>query len=504
MAKRRSGILLHISSLPSAYGIGDFGPEAYAFIDAMREAKQTLWQILPLNPVNPALGASPYTSDSAFAINPLLISPERLVEQGLLRYEDLELAGEFEDGPVNFEAVVKCKVRLLNSAYESFRKSSEHRSAFEAFEQEQAHWLEDYATFRLIKKHHDDLSWDQWPKEFKFRDPAVIEDLRKDKPRDFENFKFIQYILYHQWMSLKSYAMMKGIHIVGDLPIYVNFDSADVWTNPTNFKMDREGRMEVVAGVPPDYFSKTGQRWGNPVYDWAAMTEDNFSWWIRRVQHNLNLFNIVRVDHFRAFVNYWEIPSAEATAINGKWAEAPTTAFFKTLKQEFGDVPFIAEDLGMIDDETRKKIDALGFPGMKILMFAFGGDMKTHAYLPHNYDANSVVYTGTHDNNTVQGWYEKEATEEEKTNFLEYFEGHSRHGLSDRSVHWDMIELALDSKASMALIPMQDILGLDHSNRMNVPGQVHDNWQWRLLPDQLTKAVLERLARYTRECRRAD
>lgn len=503
MAKRKSGVLLHITSLPSAYGIGDFGPEAYAFIDFLLAAKQTLWQILPLNPVNPALGGSPYTSDSAFAINPLLISPERLVEQGLLRYEDLELEGDFEDGPVDFERAAVTKLRLLTTAYGGFRDSAEHQAAFRQFDEAQEHWLDDYATFCLVKKHQNDLPWDQWPKEWKFRDETAIATLKKENARSLEFFKFSQYILYHQWMSLKAYANMKGIQIIGDLPIYVNFDSADVWHEPENFKMDANGRMEVVAGVPPDYFSKTGQRWGNPVYDWEKLQRNNFAWWVRRMRHNLSMFDVVRVDHFRAFVNYWEIPFAEKTAINGEWATAPTEAFFQAMKGEFRGLPFIAEDLGQIDDETRAKIDALGFPGMKILMFAFGGDMKTHIYLPHNFEANAVVYTGTHDNNTVQGWYENEATDQEKANFSEYFEAHSRLDHSDRSIHWDMIELALDSKANMAVIPMQDILGLDQSARMNVPGQAHGNWLWRLLPEQLTDSVKERLARYTVDCRRA-
>ncbi|MBZ0167532.1 MAG: 4-alpha-glucanotransferase [Candidatus Omnitrophica bacterium] len=503
MAKRKSGILLHISSLPSQFGIGDFGPEAYAFVDFLVGARQSLWQILPLNPVNPACGNSPYASDSAFAINPLLISPERLVEQGLLRPADLELEDNFSDGPVDYLKVQASKGRVLANAYARFRESAEHRAAFAAFNEEHREWLDEYATFCLVKKHQGDVCWDKWPDKWKFRDPKALEKLIADEERDYEKIKFVQYILYQQWMSLKAYANMKSIQIIGDLPIYVNFDSADVWHDPGIFKMDREGHMKVVAGVPPDYFSQTGQRWGNPVYDWAAMEKDGFQWWIRRVQHNLRQFDIVRVDHFRAFVNYWEIPVEEKTAIKGHWATAPTDKFFGALSKQFKELPFIAEDLGMIDDETRETIEDLGFPGMKILLFAFNGDMKKHIYLPHNYTQNCVVYTGTHDNNTIQGWYENEATITEKTNFSEYFEEVSLLDHSDRSVHWDMIELAMGSKANMALIPMQDVLGLDQSNRMNVPGKGHNNWLWRLLPGQLNACVQERLGRYTQDSRRA-
>lgn len=503
MAKRKSGILLHITSLPGRFGIGDFGPEAYSFVDFLVASRQSLWQILPLNPTNPAWGNSPYTSDSAFAISPLLISPERLVEQKLLRYDDLELEDNFKDGPVEYEKVAASKWRLLKTAYEKFRETTEHRSAYDAFCEEQQDWLDNYALFCLVKKHQGDVPWDQWPDKWKYNDEQAAAGLIKEEGRDYELFKFVQYVLYQQWVSLKAYASMKSIQIVGDLPIYVNFDSADVWQEPGNFKMTEDGHMKVVSGVPPDYFSKTGQRWGNPVYDWTAMAKDGFKWWVRRVQYNLKLFNIVRVDHFRAFVNYWEIPAEQKTAIKGHWAKAPAPQFFKTLSRHFGELPFIAEDLGMIDDETREQIEELGFPGMKILMFAFGGDMKKHIYLPHNFTPNCVVYTGTHDNNTVQGWYENEATAEEKLNFSKYFEKTSVQDHSDRSIHWDMIELALGSKASMAVVPMQDILGLDQSCRMNVPGQTHDNWLWRLLPGQITKKVQERLTRYTREARRA-
>lgn len=503
MAKRKSGVLLHISSLPSRFGIGDFGPEAYHFVDFLQSSHQSIWQILPLNPVNPELGSSPYTSDSAFAINPYLISPERLVEQGLLQADDLDVEGAFEDGPVEFEQIAPVKMRLLKSAYQNFIESHEHRVEFKNFEKDHAHWLHNYAIYCLVKHHNGELPWDQWPTSWKLRDPKVIDELLKDKARDLEFYKFVQYILYHQWMSLKAYANMKGISIMGDLPIYVNFDSADVWFEPEIFQMSAEGKMDVVSGVPPDYFSKTGQRWGNPVYDWDKLIETDFDWWKRRVRHNLNLFNIVRVDHFRAFVNYWIIPEAEETAINGSWAKVPTDQFFTALQKEFGDLPFIAEDLGMIDDETRAKIEELGFPGMKILIFAFGGDMKTHIYLPHNFDSNSVVYTGTHDNNTVQGWYENEASDQEKVNFADYFERNSRLDHSDRTIHWDMIELALNSKASMAVIPLQDILGLSADQRMNIPGEATGNWKWRVLPGQISSDIRDRLAKYTTDCRRA-
>jgi len=503
MFRRQSGILLHISSLPSAFGIGDFGPQAYEFIDFLFHSKQSIWQILPLNPTNSFWGSSPYSSHSAFAGNLLFISPEELWNEGLLTQKDILLDQAFDPVFVDYPKVAKIKNALLSKAYQNFRKRTDLINEFEVFEEQNRHWLEDFAVFSLIKIHFKDKCWVDWPKEYKSGQNTAISKLINKKHDEFFKIKFIQFIFFRQWAKLKSYANSKNVEMVGDLPIYVSFDSVDVWKEPQWFKMDEAGNLDVVAGVPPDYFSTTGQRWGNPVYNWENLKDSRYQWWLRRIRQNLTLFDVVRIDHFRAFVNYWEIPSSEETAVNGHWAIAPTDDFFKALKEEFKELPFIAEDLGLLDDATREKIDSLGFPGMKILLFAFNGDMKTHIYLPHNYISNCVVYTGTHDNNTVAGWYEHEATDQEKINLKTYYQESTVLNEPDHTAHWEMIELALFSKARMAIFPMQDILGLGQSARMNIPGTVADNWVWRMEQSQLSSDVSRRLARYTSEANRA-
>lgn len=503
MFRRQSGVLLHISSLPSAYGIGDFGPQAYEFVEFLSRSKQSLWQILPLNPTNPFWGSSPYSSHSAFAGNPLFISPELLWNEGLLTQEDIMSNQAAGAESVDYERASEMKNELLGKAYQNFCKRTDLHAEFSAFEENHKKWLEDYSAFCLIKDHFGGQCWAEWPENFRSGDKTSINKLVKKNRDAFQKLKFIQFIFFRQWEKLKQYANSRNIDIIGDLPIYVSYDSADVWKEPQWFKMDGAGNLDVVAGVPPDYFSKTGQRWGNPVYNWDNLKTSGFEWWLRRIRQNLTLFDFIRIDHFRAFVNYWEIPSTEETAINGYWVDAPTRDFFGALKDEFGEMPFIAEDLGLIDDQTREKIEALGFPGMKILLFAFNGDMKTHIYLPHNFTPNCVVYTGTHDNNTAVGWYEREATEQEKANLAEYYKEFTNMPAPDRSVSWDLIELALFSKARMAVFPLQDILGLGESARMNVPGTVTGNWLWKLDQAQMTAGVSERLARYTSEANRA-
>ncbi len=503
MYRRQSGILLHISSLPSPFGIGDFGPKAYEFIDFLNQSKQSLWQILPLTPTNPFWGSSPYSSHSAFAGNSLFISPEILCEEGLLTGKDIRIEPSLDPHRVDYHQVTALKKEFLNKAYQKFCKSDNLLKDFSIFEEQHKDWLEDYAVFCLIKNHFHGQSWTEWPKEFKNRDKTAIQALIKKKQNEFQKYKFTQFIFFRQWEKLKHYAHSKNVEIVGDLPIYVSYDSVDVWKEPQWFKLDELGDLNVVAGVPPDYFSITGQRWGNPVYNWDRLKAEHFEWWMRRIKQNLLLYDVVRVDHFRAFVNYWEIPSSEESAINGYWVTAPTEEFFNTLKERFTELPLIAEDLGLIDDESREKIEALGFPGMKILLFAFNGDMKKHIYLPHNYTTNCAVYTGTHDNNTVAGWYEQEATEQEKKNLAEYYQEFTTAAHPDHSVHWNLIELALFSKARMAIFPMQDILGLDQSCRMNVPGTVTGNWEWRMSSAQMDTTVGGRLAQMTSEANRS-
>lgn len=494
---------MHISSLPAAFGIGDFGPKAYEFVDFLSRSKQSLWQILPLNPTNPFWGSSPYSSHSAFAGNLLFISPELLWNEGLLAQEDITGNQATVSECVDYQQAAEIKNQFLSKAYQNFCKRMDLQAEFSDFEGRHKDWLEDYSVFCLIKNHFRGQCWAEWPEDFKSKSKTAISKLIKKNRDEFQRIKFIQFVFFRQWEKLKQYANSKNIDVVGDLPIYVSYDSADVWKEPEWFKMDASGNLDVVAGVPPDYFSQTGQRWGNPVYNWENLKSSRYKWWTRRIRQNLTMFDFIRIDHFRAFVNYWEIPSTEETAINGYWVDAPTQDFFGVLKDEFGELPFIAEDLGLIDDETREKIEDLGFPGMKILLFAFGGDMKTHIYLPHNYTPNCAVYTGTHDNNTAVGWYEHEASEQEKTNLAEYYKEFTVAADPDHSVHWNLIELALFSKARMAVFPMQDILGLGQSARMNVPGTVAGNWTWRMNQAQLNDCVSQRLARYTAEASRS-
>jgi 4-alpha-glucanotransferase len=490
MSKRSSGILLHITSLPSAYGIGDLGPWAYRFVDFLVEAKHSFWQILPLNPTSVMYGNSPYSSYSAFAGNPLLLSPELLVQEGLLTPADLENVPSFPAERVDYNAVSEYKSQMLRRAFERHKPAIENYQPFHQFCHEHATCLDDYTLFIALKNHSEGTTWSDWSSGLRDRDG---EEMRKANDKLSDNIlmeKFFQYLFFKQWFSLKSYCDHKNIRIIGDMPIYMNDDSCDVWAHPEIFKLDEKKRPTSVAGVPPDYFSATGQLWGNPVYDWEKLRETRFAWWIQRIEHNLKFFHTVRLDHFRGFVGYWEIPAGEQMAISGRWVKAPAEDFFEILRQRFPELPIVAEDLGDITPEVKEVMSRFGFPGMKILLFAFGDDLPTNPYAPHNYVENCLVYTGTHDNNTVRGWFQHETSPQIRNRLSAYLGKR----VSEEKIHWEFIRLAMMSVAKIAIVPMQDVLGLGEEARMNQPATVEGNWAWRLVPDQLTPAVAKKLA----------
>jgi len=498
MEKRGSGILLHITSLPSIYGIGDLGPEARRFADFLEGAKQRFWQLLPMNPTDPIYGNSPYSSISAFAGNTLLISPDQLFEDGLLSREDLSPTSLFDDERCNFSGAIQYKNKILEQAYLRFHRCGRGREALEQFCSDNSSWLEDFALFNCLKERFDGKIWNQWPRELRDRDESTLRAVQLECGDQIDNVKFRQYIFFKQLESLKTYCQKRGIHPVGDLSIYPSFDSADVWANPSLFKLDDEKRPLFVSGVPPDYFSKTGQLWGNPVYNWSVLKETGYKWWINRIAHNVKLFDVLRIDHFRGLVAYWEIPASEMTAVNGRWVNVPTEDFILTLTRQFPRLPIVAEDLGTITPDVRETMDRFRLPGMKILMFAFKEDNPDHPYLPHTYGENCVVYTGTHDNNTVRGWFEKEASQEERARFLRYI---GREASAD-AVPWEMIRLAMMSAARWVVIPMQDVLGLGEEARMNTPSVPLGNWEWRLLRSQISSEASLRLREITVESKR--
>lgn len=489
MNKRGSGVLLHITSLPSPFGIGDLGPSAYRFADFLRETRQSFWQVLPLSPTAPVYGNSPYSSVSTFAGNTLLISPELLVRDGLVSREEAGFKPSFPDGKCDYGGAVLYKERLLGRVHEAFFKSGKNRDRFFHFCEDQASWLDTYSLFVAIKKRMGGRSWGEWPWELRDRSADHIRQIRDECSSDIEREKLAQFLFFSQWQALKEYCNVRGVQIIGDIPIYVSYDSADVWANTDIFKLNNEKKPLAVAGVPPDYFSATGQLWGNPVYNWDAHRLTGYAWWIERLNHTFALFDAVRIDHFRGLVAYWEVPAHETSAVNGRWVEVPTEDFFNTLFKRFFTLPIIAEDLGLITPDVRDAIKRFGFPGMKVLLFAFGDDNPMHIYLPHTYEKNYVVYTGTHDNNTVRGWFDHEAGPEEKKRLFRYL----GREVSPDEVAWELARLAMTSIADIAILPMQDILGLGREAQMNRPSIGQGNWEWRLLPSQLTEDVAERL-----------
>jgi 4-alpha-glucanotransferase len=490
MKARGSGILLHVSSLPSPYGVGDLGRGAYLFVDFLSKAKQSYWQVLPLNPTSAFCGNSPYCGYSAFAANPLFIAPDLLVRDGFLHESDLAREISFDSRRVSYEAILPCKFELLRRSWERSRGKVEGSFQFGQFCTDNAQWLEDFALFVALKERFGGVAWNEWPEEIRNRrGQALVEWRERLKERVLEE-KYYQYLFAGQWLSLKKHCNSLGIQIIGDIPIYVSFDSADVWANPEIFKLDEHKMPQFIAGVPPDYFSPTGQRWGNPVYHWDKLKEMRYGWWIKRMEHNLLLFDIVRLDHFRGFAGYWEIPASETTAVNGKWRRGPGRDFFDGLFRRFPFLPVIAEDLGVITPDVREIMTTYGFPGMKVLQFAFGDDLPQSPYALHNHSLENVVYTGTHDNNTARGWFAKDAGEKEKERLFKYI----GHRVDETRIHWEFIRLAMMSVARTAVFPMQDVLGLGEEARMNHPSITYGNWEWRLVPDQLAPEVAEELA----------
>ncbi|MEI7683946.1 MAG: 4-alpha-glucanotransferase [Planctomycetota bacterium] len=485
---RSAGILLHPSSLPGPFGIGDLGPAAYAWIDALAHAKQSWWQILPLGPTS--YGDSPYQCFSAFAGNPALISPQSLREEGLIDEADWSGA-HFPTEHVDFGPVILFKRRLLLKAWDNFQagRSPWMREEFESFRQNNRAWLDDYALYMAIKDTRKGDGWPDWPDELRLRQPEVIEKARKDLAGAVGAYSFQQFLFYRQWFRVRDYARQRGIKIIGDIPIFVSADSSDVWANPQYFQLDKDRRPRFVAGVPPDYFNADGQLWGNPLYDWVALEKDGFSWWKARLQSCLALVDLVRLDHFRGFESYWEIPADSPTARTGRWVPAPGVALLDRLQADLGKLPLIAEDLGIITPEVDGLRTRYNLPGMRVLQFAFGDDFR-NLYLPHNYEPRTVVYTGTHDNDTTIGWYQS-APEKERDHARRYL---ARDG-SD--IAWDLIRVAWSSVADLAIAPLQDVMNLGTEARMNFPGRPHGNWSWRFEHHQLNSWMLDRLAEMT-------
>jgi 4-alpha-glucanotransferase len=488
--------LLHPTSLPARYGVGDLGPDAYAFVDFLAGAGQTLWQVLPLGPTG--YGDSPYQCFSAFAGNTLLISPDVLVEEGLLTKDDIGAVPPFNAERVEYGPAIEFKHKLLWRAFERFKAAGDAglRADFEAFTQKTAAWLEDYALFRAMKDVRDGAAWPGWERPMVERDPGALHAARTHLHERMEARKFWQFLFFRQWAALKRYANERSVKIVGDIPIFVAHDSADVWVNKHLFKLNPDGSPTVVAGVPPDYFSRTGQLWGNPLYNWEQMRAEDFRWWIERISAMLHEFDILRIDHFRGFAASWEIPGGDKTAERGRWVEAPGRELFTAIKDALGELPIIAEDLGVITPDVEALRDDFGLPGMRILQFAFGGDPK-NIDLPHNYHKNLVAYTGTHDNDTTVGWFNSEAGEgstrsteqiERERNFcLKYLH------TTGREIHWDFIRAVFASVADTAIIPLQDALGCGQEARMNLPNSTSGNWNWRYKKKALTAKVRDRL-----------
>ncbi len=481
---RSTGILLHPTSLPSRGGIGDFGPAAYQFLDFLGEARQGVWQVLPLNP--PANGNSPYSSTSAFAGNPLLISLDRLAAHGWLDSTPVSLL-PVEVGQVDYEKVHRDKLPLLRRAAENFleRATGPARDRFDDFCRDNSWWLQDYSLFDAFRDIHG-KNWSEWPAELARREPAAIEAATAMLAADVACRRVVQFFFWEQWRALRNYCAQKSIRVVGDVAIFVDYESADVWAHHDLFRLNDNLEPDAVAGVPPDYFSATGQRWGNPLYDWDALRATGYRWWVQRLRWAAQTCNLVRLDHFRGFAQFWEIPASEPTAINGRWVDGPGAEFFKHLRQELGGLPFFAEDLGYITPDVVALRDGQKIPGMAVLQFAFG-DTGAHAYLPHRLKPDCVLYTGTHDNDTVLGWW-KTLGEKERRAVLALV------GPCEDGPNWALIRLAQSSPAMLSVVPLQDVLSLSSEARLNIPSTPTGNYLWRYQPGALTPELAQKLA----------
>ncbi len=484
--KRASGVLLHPTSLPGPDGIGDLGPEIIRWVDFLAESNCHLWQVLPLGPTG--YGDSPYQCFSAFAGNPIMVSPTLLLDQDLLRRSDLADRPDFPTAAVDFGPVIQWKLTLLDRAFDRFRSGgySALKKSYQSFCTENSEWLDDFSLFMAIKESQGGISWDNWPAQLRQRDDQTLAAFSRSNKTAIEKHKFRQFLFFDQWSRVREYTHSKDIQIIGDIPIFVAYDSSDAWSHPELFFLDSSSKPTVVAGVPPDYFSPTGQLWGNPLYRWSTHKDEDFTWWIKRIEAVLKVVDIIRLDHFRGFSGYWEIPFGNPTAEIGRWVKAPGKAFFKAIETKFGDLPIIAEDLGEITPDVIDLRDSYHLPGMKIFQFAFSGEADD-PFLPHNYPQNCVAYTGTHDNDTATGWYRNSATEKEKDFCRRYL------ARSGQDIAWDMIRAVWSSVAVFSLCPMQDLLSLDSDARMNYPGHPSGNWGWRMLPNQLNSELARRL-----------
>ena len=489
--KRSSGILLHPTSLPGPYGVGSFDQEAWDWVDFLDRTRQTVWQVLPLGPTS--YGDSPYQSFSTHAGNPYLIGLGRMVEEGLLEEADLAGAPAFPPDRVDYGALYHWKLPLLKAAAARFDAggTSELACGFRAFCEAEAAWLEDYALFMALKDAFSAQAWNLWPEELRNRHPEALEQARKDHAAALHAHRFIQWVFDRQWKALRAFANERGIRIMGDLPIFVAMDSADAWTRTELFHFDRHIRPTVVAGVPPDYFAEDGQLWGNPLYRWTEMRKDGYRWWMDRMRSALARYDLVRIDHFRGFASYWEVPAGEKTARKGKWVKGPGASFFHALQREFGeDLPIVAEDLGEITPDVLELREQFGLAGMKVLQFGFGGE-ASNPFLPHNYAEKFVAYSGTHDNDTTRGWYEESSRPHERDHFRRYF------CTDGRDPAWTMIRGVFASVARLAVVPLQDVLDVGASGRMNLPGRGDGNWQWRFRAGELGELQAGRLLELT-------
>lgn len=485
---RTGGILLPVASLPSKYGIGCFSREAYEFIDQLEKAGQKLWQILPLGPTG--FGNSPYQSYSTFAGNPLLIDLETLIKEGLLTEAECQ---NFDftksENYIEYDLIVESRAILLKQAFQRFEKTKE----YEVFVEENAYWLEDYALFQAEKEEKKDSTWVQWEQPLRDRDPETLKAEKERLAKGMAYQSFVQYEFYRQWEAVKSYANQKGILIIGDMPIYVSFDSSDAWANPLLFQFDEEHKPIGVAGCPPDYFAPQGQLWGNPLYDWPYHKKTGYAWWIQRMQHSQKLFDVVRIDHFRGFDAYYSVPYGDKTAEFGHWEEGPGLELFTALKEKIGDLDVIAEDLGFLTESVLQLVRDTGYPGMKVLEFAFDSDPDC-LYLPHNVIPNSIMYTGTHDNDTLKGWLGS-MSDATKSYLLSYLDDS---GEDQNKVIWKLIRLAISSVSERAVIPMQDYLCKGSEARINIPATVGDNWKWRMLEGEFTDSLAEKIRKISK------
>lgn len=498
-AGRNAGVLLHITSLPSAFGIGDLGREAFKFVDFLASAGQHYWQVLPVSPSGEEQAWSPYSAVSAMAGNPLLLSPEGLADQGWLSHQEIRRYWVPNTGKVNYKAALNLRETLFEKAFHTFLSQPKDQSVFLDFCEQQAWWLDDFATYMVLREVNDNKPWYSWPAQYKNRNPKALGDINRFHGEKISKVKWLQYAFHLQWKALRNYARDKQVLLFGDLPFYVGYDSADVWSHPEIFKLDAQRNIKGVAGVPPDYFNENGQLWGMPVFRWDVLKRRKYNWWIDRIRRNFELFDLVRLDHFRAFAAYWEVPADETTARNGKWRKGPGADLFHAIADNLGPLAFVAEDLGDIDDAVFALRDQFAFPGMKVLQFAFGDNMPSSEYIPHNYSDNFFVYTGTHDNNTTVGWWLKDSDQKTRANVKLYVD---QPGVNQNNIHLFLGRLAYASVARTVILPLQDVLGLDHTARMNLPASTKMNWQWRLKPSQLTLSARNLLLKWVRVYRR--